>query len=97
VDDGSGRRGDLPFLSLRRLYVWFCTGIQALLVRDEPAAVSDDATAALAAFPNVTHVQLVTLPELKSLVAGGAGPGRVAGAAGAGGFGGEEEVQQQYR
>ncbi|XP_004969675.1 disease resistance protein RPS2 [Setaria italica] len=61
-------RGDLPFLSLRRLYVWSCTGIEALVVRDGPAA--SDATAP-AAFPNVTHVQLVNLPELKSLVAGG--------------------------
>jgi len=66
-------RGDQPFLSLRRLYVWSCTGIEALIVRDEPAAASDDATAARGAFPNVTHVQLVNLPELKSLVAGGGG------------------------
>ncbi|CAO2183139.1 unnamed protein product [Urochloa humidicola] len=56
-------RGDQPFLSLRRLYVWSCTGIEALVGRDGPAA-------ARAEFPNVTHVQLVNLPELKSVVAG---------------------------
>ncbi|CAL4961864.1 unnamed protein product [Urochloa decumbens] len=56
-------RGDQSFLSLRRLYVWSCTGIEALVGRDGPAA-------ARTVFPNVTHVQLVNLPELKSLVAG---------------------------
>ncbi|CAL4974518.1 unnamed protein product [Urochloa decumbens] len=34
-------RGDQSFLSLRRLYVWSCTGIEALVGRDGPAAAEE--------------------------------------------------------